>query len=622
VTALLFPFFLIAGLIVPGWLLARTLQCTAGLLGAFLGSAALLVNTLLLLDAIHGDFRQPILPLALASLCLVFLVIGKCNQRKIVSESPLVIRIRFERYHWLLLPGAIGFAAIAAKSAFDPLSGLDTVFRWDHLAREMFLRGNLQFYPPVSANDFLKYPWCDGISPLISTLYYWAYLAIGAPIPEATVPLVIIQGYLLFATVYNLAKSRGGPAAGCAAVGILGTSAVLLSGIAIGQETGMTPLALVAMFLYIEKHRESERKNYLVFAGIAAGIGGLAREYGIIFVGFGALALVTQRPPLREWLKFTLTALAVMLPWYFRNWIKTGNPLFSHNIADLFPTNPIHMGYMKTVDEVFGFWTRPSAVQLLFSIVGLLAGVPLALGVLSCIQRRQRVVPWIVAALAVSLLWLWSVSQTSGGYHYSLRVLTPALAVVAVLGGLLLTSPTLLRYTGLVALGLSVPAIDAAQRTLFMPLDPMVPWWQNRLLAWREHRQRAEAWASLKSWDAVVDAAGARMILTNDPGTWSLLHNRGAPSVPVFSPQVRFLFDPASRLDECLHRLRVSGFRFIVIARADHVSQVQLGRVRFFSSLNSLNASAKMPFGDVYDLYASDLMAAAKNLESTFQRPN
>lgn len=608
------PFFLLLlaiGLLAPGWLLGRALCRPAGVLGAFLGSAVLLLSILLGLEAVVGEFSRITVALCLAVTCAILLSVAKWRQPRAAPPKPSSERFAFHRYYWFLAPAAIGLLAIAVKSSFDPLSGLDTKFRWDFLAREMAQEGNLRFYPPVSGEDFLHYPWCDGIAPLVSSLYYWAYLSFGSFKPEATAPIVIGQAILLFAAVYELAKCRGGPAAGCAAAGVLATSAILLSGVAIGQETGMTALSLVAMFLFIERHREQGENTWLIWAGLATGLGALAREYGIVFAGLGALMLARNRAAPRNWATFLTSAFIVMLPWYARNWIKTGHPLFSHALGDVFPTNPVHLDYMRTVGEVFGVAHDPAGrILLLLTLLGQLAGVPLTLGLLGFVVRGRNLWPWATALSVVAALWLWSVHQTSGGYHYSLRALTPALAMAAVFGGLLLPRLAESRWAWLVAGVLTLPAVDAAQRALFMPLEPMVAWWQSDFLAWREHRQRVNRIETDGNWKAVADAAENRMILTNDPFNWVRLRERGTRTVTLFSPTVRFLFEPTIDLNAAVALLRAKGFRFIVLSRPDHVSNVQLDRVAFFHGLNQVRPTAIVPFGDIYDLYAPDLLSA------------
>src|SRR5690606_27064692 len=109
-------------------------------------------------------------------------------------------------------------------------------------------------------------------------------------------------------------------------------------------------LALVAMFLAIEKNESNPDAHWLIWAGVAAGAGALAREYGIAFVGFGALTLFTRQglTP-RHWVEYFVASSVTALPWYMRNWIVTGNPLYSHTLGGLFPGNPVNSEYFDVI---------------------------------------------------------------------------------------------------------------------------------------------------------------------------------------------------------------------------------------------------------------------------------
>jgi hypothetical protein len=140
-----------------------------------------------------------------------------------------------------------------------------------------------------------------------------------------------------------------------------------------------------------------------------------------------------------------------------------------------------------------------------------------------------------------------------------------------------------------------------------MPYDPAVKWWNSDPLAWREHRRRVERWEADGNWRAVADAAETRLVLTNDPFTWTWLRERGARTVPIYSPAVRFLFGGNLDLPASVARLREQGFRFIVVSRPDVAARAQLERMAFFRSLTQVRPTASLPLGDVYDLYAAEL---------------
>jgi hypothetical protein len=523
-----------------------------------------------------------------------------------------------------LLPAVIGFGALVLKASLDPLAGLDTKFRWNFLALQMLHEASLHFYPAVNAEDFLHYGWCDGIAPLVSGLYFWAYLSAGHTAPWATSPIVIAQAALLFYVVYELASRRAGPAAGCTAMAILTTSCIFVSGVSIGQETGLTALSLVAMFWFIERHRDAPYANWLMWAGIAAGTGGLAREYGLAFVALGGLMLARQGVSFRAWLSFILPATISAGPWYLRNWLKTGNPLYSHELHGLFPANPINTEYIRTTNGILGFDANPHALGTLAILLAALAGVPIALGLIGSLKHRRELWPWFAASVVMVALWLWSVGQTSGGYTYSLRVLTPALALSAVFGGLAFARWAGSQRSWLLAALLTVPAIDAAERVLFMPIDSRIDWWREAPTAWLKIRDRAIRWDNDPNWAAVADAADGRQIMVIDPFSHALLVGLGAKPVPFFSPAVRFLFEPGANYAACLTRLREGGMRFILLsAQRDIISNRQLSRHPFFAALQATHPAAATSSYFAYDLYSPEINhpVASEALVSTPHAP-
>lgn len=605
--SLMFPLLLGAGLLAPGWLLGRALRTPAGLVGAFLGSAALLLNLLLALDALDLALTGAHVALGLAAVCALLALIAKLRGVPPSATRASAWRgFRWQPHHWLLLPATLGLGAIALRASLEPLSGFDTIFRWDFLAQQMLRDGSLHFYPPVSADDFLHYGWCDGIAPLVSSLYFWSYLGCGKIVAWATAPVVIGQAALLFLVVYQLATRRAGAAAGCAAAAVLATSCVLLWGVAMGQETGLTALSLVAMFLFIERQREDPAAHWLVWAGVAAGTGALAREYGLAFIALGGLVLAWHRVPRRGWLDFTVAAALVALPWFARNWIRTGNPLYSFTLGGLFPANPISVEYFHVVGGLRGLGTEASPWSDVATLLVRLAGVPLVLALAGVVALGRKSGPWLGAIAGVAALWLWSVGQTSGGPVYALRVLTPALALGAVFGGIGLARWLGARSGWLVVAALTLAAVDAGERSLFMPIDPRVLWWSVRANAWRDFRTTADAWNRQPAWAALADAADGRQILVSDPFAHALLAQLGAKPVPIFSPAVRFLFAADADFAACRARLRANGVRFILIFRPNSINEAQASLHPFFRALLASPPTTVMALGSVYDLYSAE----------------
>jgi hypothetical protein len=598
---LIFPLLLAGGLLVPGWLLGRMLRTRAGLTGAFLGSAAVLFHVVLALAAIGLPLNFSHLTGGLTAVSLVFWLVERQSARTMKAE-PGAPAPPWSRQHWLLLPAVLGVASIALKAGLEPLSGVDNGFRWDQLARQMLHTGRLDFYPPVTDQDFLLYFWCDGIAPLVSDLYLWCYLSLGQELRGATTPLVIGQGLLLFGVVYQLAARHAGPAGGRAATALLASSALLLWGVAMGQETGLTALSLAAMLLFLDHYRTDSRTGWLIWAGLAAGIGALSREYGLAFVPLGWFALQHSGRLRRGAVAFTLAAAAIALPWFIRNWIKTGNPLFSHELGGLFPVNPAHRACMQGIAELTRYWESPRQLAWIAAALATLAPLPLGAGLVSGMRRWRDFAPWTLAMVVMIGLWLWSLRQTAGGAVYSLRVLTPALAVGATLGGIALGRWLDARKGQWLFLLLVITlSVDAGVRALYMPFDHRVSWWRNPPGAWRDFGVQLQKEQS-PAWPAIAQAAGTDWIFVMDPAHYAHLAGLGAQAVPPFSPRVLFFGDPQRDFAQCLALLRTQGARYVILPRNEVVTERFVSRSRFLRELTATQPFLIDPTFVLYDL--------------------
>lgn len=601
--ALLFLPLLASGLLLPGWLLGRLVHSPLPWAGAFLGSAVVLFHTVLALDTVG-------IPLGIASLAcaLALMNLGLAllvwRQRRVQAATPSLSlpAACSPRQQWpWIAAAAAGLAAIALRATVEPLSGFDNVFRWDFLAHQMLREGTLAFYPPVTATDFNLYGWCDGIAPFVSVLDLWSYASTGTERALVTAVWVLLCGALLFQAVGRLAASLFGPAAAWPARAVLATSALVLWSVAIGQEPGLTALTLVAMLVCLETHRNHPTPGALFWAGLAAGAGGLCREYGLAWPMLGLLTLAWHGQLRQGWKIFGLTALVIVSPWYLRNWVHTGNPLYAHELGGLFPGNPIHHEYMNLIGELWGLAAHPGTLPHLLLVLGVLAGPAMLLGGMGWRRAPRTAAPLAVSALLVCLLWIWSVSQTAGGWDYSTRVLAPAIAVLAALGGGWLTSVARpgpwLAATGLVLAG------DAALRSLHLPTNPLVAPWKTAGTGWLDFGRLAAKAQDPKFWKIIADAAaGEGVVVMDNPPLHTTLLRVGARPVPLFSPQLNEMYREEVPFPETMAHLRQARIRFVIIARHNELLTLFMQRHAFLRELLRRPPVFERPDISIYDL--------------------
>lgn len=334
VSLLLLP-LAIAAFLLPGWILNRRLGSPAPELTIFLGSAAffflfILICVVCQIPLTRGPLLAGWAAVNLFLACWAWRIPTKVRTGAYTMRWPKSVV-----WVWMSAAG-LGLLSITLRAVLDPLSGYDNGFRWDYLARATFAYGRLDFYPPVTTSDFDIYSWCDGIPPLVSSLNFWIYLFTNSIAPSLTAARVGIEAVLVFCAVARLVREFWGENGVGGAVATAASSSLLLWAIAMVQETGLTTLTLAAMMFLLLVRQRTQSSSAVLWAGVAAGCGALSREYGLAFILFGAVLLLVRRD-LRGSRLFFLTAGIISVPWYLRNWVVTGNPVFPQTLGGLFP---------------------------------------------------------------------------------------------------------------------------------------------------------------------------------------------------------------------------------------------------------------------------------------------
>ena len=548
----------LAALVAPGWLLARAHRMPLPLLAGFIGGSVALVTLILTWEAAGVPLRLTTFAPAWAAIVVAAAwVHWRAARTDPAAPAPPEHRAPFGREHWaLLLPLLPAFAVVAYRAIAQPLSGIDTIFRWNYLAEAMLSHGTLGFYPPVTAEDFAIYAWPDGIAPVVSGLYFWLYAIAGAARPELTAPLVIFQYALIMLAARALARRMFSESAAAYTSALLAGLPIVAWATVMGQETGLTAIAFTALLLYLPRSRREETAAMWVCAGLAAGFGALVREYGLALPLIGLAICGARRLSLRGTLGFTGIVLLTALPWYARNWVHTGNPLYSLALGGLFPVNPVHAWLNESIRADFGWSHLPAEAPRLILTNALAA----LLGIIGSVIFFRQARAVVGTAVVVAVLWATSIPYTAAGFISTLRVLSPAFVLGAVLGGAALARwVPAQRLQRSVALALTILALDAALRALTMPANVYrVPW-----TAWLTVGGAVQEFHERSTYRELAAVAGTNRMLVLGPN--ALLTRQGARTVPLWSPEVRFLFDEKLPPDEIARRLQAAQITFVLL---------------------------------------------------------
>jgi hypothetical protein len=602
---------LLAGLLLPGAALLFALRLPRTLATCFAVSAAVLYLTVLALQVTGAGITPPTLCAGLLVVSLAGFLIGRLGvERRVPTPLDAVTNRKPEPNHpkqqpgdrllhlhgnrptesggrlapfttmgpWTVLYVAF-WAAVIFRAVSEPLAGPDVEFRWGFLAEQMLRAGSLDFYPPRSAADFASYFWVESIPPGASALHAWAYGCAGGPFAAWTIPGVLLQLAALHELLWHTAHRVGGVRAARYACLAAAACPLLVWSVLIGQETGLTALALVGIAYSVGRWVDTRVTAWAALAALFAILGGAAREYGLVFTALGGLALVGVKANRSAWLTF-LAVASLGLVWPVRTWVLTGNPVFSLSVGGLFPVNERFLRWITYDADAFGAvlrttsgWLDVARYGLLFAPAAIVGWVVLAVAA----GRRVRAAGFALASVtAILVLWAVSVRYTNGGLFYSLRVASPALALGALAAGVGLAAwvrPSLRKQRAVAGI-LTVLVLALLPATLALPQNPWTGRWSNwpafsrpAPTATGPHDATVALVLAAREKSTPADSAPASVVLADSPGFQRRFLPVGIRVIPPWSPQADWLFDLNLPQAEAVQRWRNSGIRHLVITK-------------------------------------------------------
>lgn len=590
-TLLKFTSSVLLGFFIPGFFVSLILKCRRPWLSSFIISSVILFNVIFYtgVSGVRIDFASIscILTLISSALAVWAGMSGKLHDLKGTFKFDGTYRQLF-----LIIPAALLFLLLAARSFCQPMISPDSVFRWNYLAIKIYETGGFGFYPPMSPEDFKFYFYVDGMPPLVQFSYYWLYASFGSTSEiRLSVILIMLQYVSIVLLCYHSAAHIfQSSKAGTYSVLVLLSSSIFFFSLFLGQETGLTALSMAATIYFLSGADGEESVSTSVLAGFSTALGALSREYGIAFIAVGLLICVWRNKTGKNIMVYLISSIMLCASWYVFLFLRTGNPFYSLSVGTLFPVNEVIDGIHRTYVLYFGMGahTLPK-IKFIFNLLLTLSPLPFLLLPALFMLPLRKIGYLLAASLIVALIWLNSIGYTCGGIFYSSRTLTPLLVALSIAsGGLILRFSIGKRSSVLCGSAAVLFLIWGAYQDLCTPVKTsMVP---SRFIGKCAFGKPGKP--GLVNYAAVRELPENAKILSD-----SALHHGALMSspeknrkmidfIPAWSPEVSFLFITGDSLEKKLSELRKNGIEYVLYSKNSY-NNAYLEKYRFFREYRS-----------------------------------
>ncbi|HEX2979557.1 MAG TPA: hypothetical protein VHO48_04780 [Anaerolineaceae bacterium] len=296
-------------------------------------------------------------------------------------------------------------------------------------------------------------PWLmmSGMPQTAEMLYTWA-AGLGAGLSGSAL-LGWAAGVVAIAGVFGLAESELGSRPAWVACAALLSGYSLVVSLSWGYVDWFTLLFGLGVFISLDRWITLGSRRYLVFAGIFAGLAlGTKVPAGfMVIVGAMVILWVALRSK-RGWfvspMIFGLTALAVSLPWWLKNLVTTGNPIYPL-LFESGAMTQTRLGVFQNA-PTWGDWTDLAALPIRATLSGIDGGAgyslsigPLLLALAGCawlsgaaVTGRQRSLRWLAGIVSLLGVLVWTAGNQFSGFLIQTRMYLGIFPAVCLLAGL------------------------------------------------------------------------------------------------------------------------------------------------------------------------------------------
>jgi hypothetical protein len=606
----------IFGYFFTGYLVSLLCKTNCKVVSSYLISLLILFYSIFIpgIFGIFLDYDSVLMSLGVVTVILLLVVKYRQDGNVIIFLSRKSFNLR---YKVLLVFPFFVCLELFLRGYLRPLISPDAVFRWNFLPRLMIAFGRFSFYPPYTAEDYKFYYFSEGIPPLIQFTYFWLYTSFSAVDKHLTAFITLIQYsftiFLVFKSSERIFSSQR--AAWISSLVFISSSLTFFS-FYLGQETGMTALSTAAVLFYAVEFRYHKSKiSAIIPLAVAASLGGLSREYGIIIIFCGILFLYMRKTPYRYILFFTVLSIIFTAPWYIRSWIITGNPFYCNIIASIFPVNSVHAGIFKVYSEKLGLILNyQHYLHIFFRTLLIYAPLYIILTVIIIFSKIKYKNYFIFASVVISVLWVYSITQTNGGIFYSMRVLSTVGVLISVMSGgvykRLYKKKFNFKLQATFVCFFIIWGMYINFTSHYLPWKiPVKDWWSAGFTPAEDNRKLIHKYFSVinKHSRVLSDCAfyHAELVLNN---------KKGIDMVAVWSPEVRYLFSQQCSFEKGVAFLKKHNIKYVLYFK--ELNRFYLEKFPFFAEYRKKSKLlAAGSDAELYQLPVVDILQEIKSAE-------
>ncbi len=583
----LLAFGIVFGFFIPGALLNRALGRANSAGTSFVISLVILFQVIFVLGVLGISLNLFSVGMSILSVSALLYAYCAIHNLKI-SLEPVESEILISRKQLIwLIPVFLSFVLILLKTSFFYISRGDQDFRWFFLPARILELGTFDFYPPLTKEDYQIYFFTDSFPPMVSFSYFFLFMLFGKPEESLVFIPVFFQFIFIFCFGWKLAvrlfKQEN---AGLFAALLLSSTTLLFYSVAICQETGLTALSIIALMYFL--HDKDLDFRTAIFAAFATSLGALSREYGGILLVCGLTTILVKKMPFKFLLQYLFFSSILIFPWYIRVFVLTGNPFYSNPFLGIFPVNSVHAGIIEGYKHSIGLGRYISPEIIMPFVYGLfsVAGLVVVTGLMSFLIKPKNYFIHL-SCMYFIFLWLYSIWIPAGLFH-SMRILSPAIAMFAVSG-----AGVFLWVSGKLKCGffiscvlLTISSYAALLQDMIVPYSPaLIGKFPLKVLIGAVNIESPHPRDEVVVYAEKLPVGSA--ILSDANRHHAFLYGnreiRGRIRIlPIWSPEVRFLFEPDMSFEEANFRLRDLGINYVLIGDKDNLNMNYLSKFDFF----------------------------------------